>query len=393
MLRREMLSSPRSNQLTRTALISLLLVPGALLTACGGSTSPTGGAPTPSSSTAAPTATTAPTPTPTATPAAVACTGSDLNVVFGAESSAAGGQQGMTALLANASGAACMLSGSLQAQLLTSSGGSLPSSLTGPAPSGSAWLVPDRVALDAWWPQTGEATVTISWHTGDVQPGVCSGSAPAVGEVSLAVPGGGSVTGTLTSSLSELSMAPCDGAIQLGAITQAGAPAAFSTATAGAEQANQEEFAGDGMGPVPNPTYQVGTGSQAAVVTYDGPDCGAFTYLWLDSAGWHVLDTTCTQASGYTPASGQSDYVYGPTGSGCASVHSGASHASSVVACLAFTSTGPGGFDGATPYTIDEGPAYTSETDPTSQLPDGTIWWHLQGQGWVTQDYLVNLVP
>ncbi len=375
-----------------------MLLPAALLSACGGGTS-TSGSPsglTPASSpTAAATATPAPTPTPTPTLAVNACTGSDLNVVFGAESSASGGEQGMTGLLANDSATACQLSGTLQAQLLSSSGGSLTTSLSGAEPAGNAWLVPDRVALDPWWPQSGEATVTITWHTGDVQPGVCSGSAPSVGEVSLSVPRGGSVTGAFD-TLFEVSMAPCNGVVQLGAITQASAPQAFATPTAGAAVANQEEFAGDGSGPAANPAFAADTGSQAAVVTYNGPDCGAYTYLWKDGAGWHVLDTNCAQAPGYTPSisqGGSYDFVFGPTSPGCASVHSSPSHASTVVGCLPFGSTSASGFGENTPYTIDQGPTYTAETDPASGLPEGTIWWHIQGQGWLTQDYLVDLVP
>ena len=316
-------------------------------------------------------------------------------MVFGAESSASGGEQGLTGLLANDSTAACQLSGTLQAQLLTSSGGSLTTSLSGAEPAGNAWLVPDRVALDPWWPQSGEATVTLTWHTGDVQPGVCSGSAPPVGQVSLSVPGGGSVTGAFD-TLFEVSMAPCKGVIQLGAITQASAPQAYATPTAGAAVANQEEFAGDGSGPVANPAYTVDTGAQAALVTYNGPDCGAYTYLWQDSAGWHVLDTNCAQAPGYTPSLSQGGsyaFVFGPTSPGCASVHSSPNHASTVVGCLPFGSTSTTGFGENTQYTIDQGPTYTAETDPASGLPEGTIWWHLQGQGWLTQDYLVDLVP
>jgi len=381
----------------------LLLALG--LSACGGSsttsTSPSGGIPTASpteAATATPALTATATPTPAPTPAAAACTGSDLNVLFGAESSAAGGQQGMTALLANDSGTACQLNGSLQAQLLTSTGGSPTTSLESPAPTGSAWLVPDRVALDAFWPQSGEATVTVSWHTGDVQPGVCSGAAPSVGEVSLSLPGGGSVTGSLADSFAELTMAPCNGVVQLGMITETGAPQPFATPTVAAEDASQEEFAGITYAgwPLANPIYTVSTGTNAAVVSYDGPDCAAFTYLWQDSAGWHVLDTGCTQASGYLPRLSQGgDYgsVFGPTSTGCADVYSSPSHSSTVVGCLAFGAYTGSAWVNNTRYTIDQGPTYTPETDPTSQQPEGTIWWHIQGQGWVTQDYLVDLAP
>ncbi|MGD1054135.1 MAG: hypothetical protein ABR950_09975 [Candidatus Dormibacteria bacterium] len=384
-------SSCRPAALARAAAVTALLIPAALLTACSGASTaprtPAGTAVVASSApsgTAVPTA--APIPTPSPSPAGPACTGGDLDVLFGAESSASGGEQGMTALLANDSGTACLLSGSLQAQLLTGSGGALSTTLQSPAPAGSAWLVPDRVALDAWWPQSGEATVTISWHTGDVQPGVCSGSAPSVGEVSLSIPGGGTVIGSLGDSLIEMSVAPCDGVIQLGAIVAATTPEAFSSPTAGAQAAGQEEFAGQGP---PNPSYQVTTGSQAAVVAYGGPDCGASTYLWQDGAGWHVLDTTCSQAPGYSPGIGLTDWLYGPAGSGCAAVHASPGHASAVTACLTTSTT----FGQGTHYTVDQGPAYAAETDPTSQLPEGTIWWHLQGQGWVTQDYLVELTP
>ena len=382
---------PRATMI-RAAWIALLL-PAALLGGCGGSTTPFtapagSGASASTSTTAAPSASTAPTPTPT--PVSDACTGSDLNVLFGAESSASGGQEGMTALLANDSSTACKLSGTIGAQLLTANGAELTTSWSNPAPPGSAWLVPDRVALDAWWPQPGEATVTISWHTGDVQPGVCSGSAPSVGEVSLSIPGGGSVTGSLAESMVQLTMAPCNGAVVLGAVTPASAPQAFSSPTAAAQEADQEEFAGTVP---PNTTYSVVSGSAAAVVSYAGPDCGASTYIWQDSAGWHILDTSCAQASGYSPVGGTYDFVYGPTSTGCASVHSSPSHTSSVVGCLAFSATSGAQFPQNTKYTVDQGPTYTPETDPTSQQAEGTIWWHLQGQGWVTQDYLVNLVP
>ena len=80
---------------------------------------------------------------------------------------------------------------------------------------------------------------------------------------------------------------------------------------------------------------------------------------------------------------GASNYIFGP-GSGCASVYASSSHSSSVSACLTWSLAGSG-----TQYTVDQGPTYTAETDVTSGQPAGTIWWHLQGQGWVTQDFLV----
>ena len=141
-------------------------------------------------------------------------------MVVGAASSTAGGADGVTALIGNAGSAACALSGTLQIRLLGSSGSALATS-QGIAPSGQAWLVPDRVALDPWDPQAGEATVLVSWHTGDTAPGVCSGSAPGVAELSLTVPGGGTVSAQVDPSPTlPQGMAPCKGIVQLGAITR-----------------------------------------------------------------------------------------------------------------------------------------------------------------------------
>ena len=369
---------------------ALLLVPAALLSACGGgsttSTSP--------SSTAKPATPTAPsTSTPTAA-ATTACTGADLTLALGAENSASGGQQGMTALLANHSSTACLLSGSLQAQLLDSSGHSLTTSLESTPPTGSAWLVPDRVALDAWWPQPGEATLTISWRTGDVQPGQCSGAAPSAGEVSLSVPGSGSVIGVVDSSAT---MAPCKGVVELGAITQATAPQAFGSvldATFGAVAEETGLTVTESCTPTPQQGCLtsstgpiLGSANTAAFQHFDhfgtGGGAACFSYVYEDSAGWHPLDVACTQNTGYDPAAGASNYIFGP-GSGCANVYASSSHSSSVSACLTWNLAGSG-----TQYTVDQGPTYTAETDATSGQPAGTIWWHLQGQGWITQDFLV----
>jgi hypothetical protein len=369
----------RTTGLSRTR-VALLVFSAALLSACGATSTSSSGSPTLHPATATPTSAATATATPTA-PAAIACTGADLTLALGAESSASGGEQGLTALLANHSSTACTLAGSLQAQLLDSSGNSLTTSLESTPPTGSAWLVPDRIALDAWWPQPGEATVTISWHTGDVQPGQCSGAAPSVGEVSLSVSGGGSVTGVVGSLAS---MAPCLGVIEIGAITQPGAPQAFTTATVAAQTAAQEEFAATIAATGPPSSYTVNSGTQAADVTYGvGHGCGASTYVWQDSAGWHVLDTVCVQAVGYNPSVGTSLYIFGP-GSGCANVYSNPSHSASISGCLTWSQAGSG-----TQYAVDQGPTYTAETDPASGQPEGTVWWHLHGEGWVTQDFLV----
>lgn len=372
------------------AVFALLLLPAVALSACGGTTTPSSSTPT-QPATSSPTATAA-----TATPSAAttACTGSELTVVLGAESSASGGLEGLTALFANHSSTACKLSGSLGAELLDSSGGSLTTSLQSAPPSGSAWLVPDRIALDAWWPQSGEATATISWHTGDVQPGQCSGAAPSVGEVGFSVPGGGTVTDVVAGSSS---MAPCKGVVELGAITQAAAPQSFETvlgATFGAVAAETGLTVTESCTPTPEQSClttstgpTLGSANTAAYQQFDHSGTGGgavcFSYVYEDFAGWHPLDVACTQNTGYNPTVGAASYVFGP-GSGCADVYSSASHTSGTAACLPWSTSGSG-----TQYTVDQGPTYTAETDPGSGQPAGTIWWHLQGQGWITQDFLV----
>ena len=305
-------------------------------------------------------------------------------MVLGAESSASGGQEGVTALVANSSSHACMWSGDIPTQLLDSSGKELTTSWSSTG-NGKAWLVPERVALDPWWPQPGEATFLVSWHTGDVGPGQCSGSAPQVGAVQLTAPGGGTVTGTLTS---EVSMAPCNGVVQLGPVTQATTPTAYASPTAAAQAAAQEEFASTIATGGPPASFAVTNGTSAAYVGYDisggGGGCAATTYVWQDSAGWHVLDTTCVQNGGFNPTIGASNYLFG-TAAGCVNAYTAAGHGSLVVSCVTAPPTGS-----TSTYTVDLGPIYIAETDPTSQLPDGTIWWHLKATGWVTQDFLVE---
>jgi hypothetical protein len=377
----------------RRAGVTALVVSAALLGACGTTTTSTSESPTAHPATGTPTAAATATAAPTAT-VATACTGSDLTLALGAETSASGGEQGLTALLANHSGTACTLAGSLQAQLLDGSGSSLTTSLESPPPTGSAWLVPHRIALDAWWPQPGEATVTISWHTGDVQPGQCSGPAPSVGEVSLSVPGGGSVTGVIAGASA---MAPCKGVIQLGAITQAPAPQAYGSvldATFGSVAEETGLTVTESCTPTPQqgclttstgPT--LGSSNTAAYQEFDhsgtGGGAACFSYVYEDPAGWHPLDVACTQNTGYDPSTGAANYVFGP-GPGCANVYASPGHSSSVSGCLPWSQSGSG-----TEYTIDQGPTYTAETDAMSGQPAGTIWWHLEGQGWITQDFLV----
>jgi hypothetical protein len=383
-------ASPRPPIIARAAF-ALVMLPAVAVGACG-TTTP--GSPTPTQPATSSTATPSSAATATPTAATTACTGSELTAALGAENSASGGAQQLTVLLANHSGTACKLSGSLGAELLDSSGGALTTSLESAPPSGSAWLVPDRVALDAWWPQPGEATVTVNWHTGDVQPGQCSGAAPSVGEVSISVPGGGTVIGVVPAASS---MAPCKGVIELGAIIQAAAPQAFQTVLGATFSAVGDEHGLDVTEScTPTPTQEclttstgptMGSANTAAYQQFDlsGTGGGAvcYSYVYEDSAGWHPLDVACAQNTGYNPIVGVANYVFGP-GSGCADVYSSASHASGTAACLPWSASGSG-----SQYTVDQGPTYTAETDPTSGQPASTIWWHLQGQGWITQDFLV----
>jgi hypothetical protein len=314
-------------------------------------------------------------------------------MVVGAGSSSAGDQRGATVLIGNDGGAARDLSGTMQAQLLSAVGASLPTS-QGTAPTGQAWLVPDRVALDPWEPQPGEATELISWHTGDTASGVCSGSAPAAGELSLTVPGGGSITAPVnpSPSLSEV-MAPCRGVVTLGAITQiTSAPISATDAQDAAASEVQEEegvTATTSCTPAPGQSCLTlvgetsGTGTDAADFEYQlyggGGGAVCYAYVYQDAAGWHPLDVLCTQDT--APADGSTVVITAP-GGGCVDVHSAPGHASSVLSCVS---------SGATTYEVDQGPVYVAETDPTTHLAMGTIWWYLTGpDGWVAQDFVAD---
>jgi hypothetical protein len=330
-----------------------------------------------------------PSPTPTAT-VADACTASQLDMVVGAATSASGGQDGITALVGNHGASACVLAGTITVQLLSGGGAQLPTT-QGAEPAGQAWLVPDRVALDPWAPQPGEATVLISWRTGDTAPAVCSGSAPLVGELSLAVPGGGRLAAPVDAQpLVPGGMAPCLGAIQVGAITQVSRAATFTADALAAADAEVEEQEGETVTPGCTPTSGVacltlsGTtgGTDAAYFEYQsygtGGGAACFAYVYRDSSGWHPLDTVCGQD--LAPSSGGTVAITVP-GGGCAAVHSAPGHASSVLTCV---SSGTG-----TAYAVDGAPVYVAETDATSRLAMGTIWWYLPGPGgWVAQDFV-----
>jgi hypothetical protein len=311
-------------------------------------------------------------------------------MAVGAASSASGGQEGVTALIGNDAGTACNLTGTLQAQLLDSSGSALPTS-QGSVPAGQAWLVPDRVALDPWDPQPGEATVTVSWHTGDTAPGVCSGSAPAVGELSLIVPGGGTVTAPVNTYPTLLQgMTPCDGDVQLGAITAVSSAATFTTDAEAAANSDIEEEEGETVTTSCTPSAGQGCltlsgetlGTDAADFEYQSYGTGGgavcYAYVYEDAAGWHPLDVLCTQD--LAPVDGGTVMISVP-GEGCADVHAAPGNASSVLSCVSPSAQ--------TTYAVEQPPVYVTQTDPTTHLTTGTIWWYLAGlDGWVAQDFI-----
>jgi len=373
----------------KLATRALTVAAAVLLVGCGATSAPGGSTSHTASSATAGAATSAPAATATAA-AAGPCTGSELDLVVGAGSSASGGQEGVVALIGDHSSTACQLNGAVQLQLLASGGSALTTS-QGSTPTGQAWLVPDRVALDPWEPQPGEATVLISWHTGDTAPGVCSGDAPAVDEVNLTVPGGGSVTAPVDPTpLLAQGMAPCQGVVEVGAITQVSSIQSYASlslaADAEVESSTQVTISPGGCTPTPEQSCltRVGstTGTNAGYGQYDqgftGGGAVCFAYAYQDPAGWHPLAVTCTQDT--APSSGGMVVITVP-GGGCASVHSAPGHASSVVSCDNPSSQSP--------YTISGAPTYVAETDPTSHLPMGTLWWHIPSlNGWVAQDWV-----
>ncbi|MGA2283458.1 MAG: hypothetical protein ABSH07_07240 [Candidatus Dormibacteria bacterium] len=391
-----------------TVLVAVLLVGGGatlvLLRLTGGTghgataaaratPTPSAAMPTSTAPAAVPTPSPSPTPTPTPTPSASisgACTGSQLDMVVGAASSASGGQEGVTALIGNDGGTACDLSGTLQAQLLGSSGSALPTSQAA-TPAGQAWLVPGRVALDPWDPQPGEATALISWRTGDTASGVCSGSAPVVGELSLTLLGGASVTAPVNTYPTLLQgMAPCEGDVQVGTITSVSSAATFTTDAEDAANSDIEEEEGETVTTSCTPTAGQGCltlsgetlGTDAADFEYQSYGTGGgavcYAYVYEDAAGWHPLDVLCTQD--LAPVDGGTVMISVP-GGGCADVHATPGNASSVLSCVSPSTQ--------TTYAVEQPPVYVAETDPTTHLTTGTIWWYLAGlDGWVAQDFI-----
>lgn len=104
-----------------------------------------------------------------------------------------------------------------------------------------------------------------------------------------------------------------------------------------------------------------------------------FIYTIADS-GWHFLDIVCAgPESGVSwPDRGEFDYVQ-ITGGGCANVRDTPSLRGRVVACL------PAG----TTVTLDDGPNYVVEPQPSGQASVSHVWWHISGKGWIVHDFLV----
>ena len=99
-----------------------------------------------------------------------------------------------------------------------------------------------------------------------------------------------------------------------------------------------------------------------------GGGSACYIYLYQDAGDWHYVDAECTQATGSTP--GPQDRV---NVSGCANVREQPSRDGKVLACL------PKG----TLVDVDSAPVYQ----------DSSIWWHLQGKGWMAHEFLVTHGP
>jgi hypothetical protein len=106
---------------------------------------------------------------------------------------------------------------------------------------------------------------------------------------------------------------------------------------------------------------------------YGGSGGGAacFTYLFHDSAGWHLYPPiVCGQQGGFNPILGYDDQVQ--LTSGCANVRQQPSISAKVVACLT---------NGTTVHIDTTPPRYV----------DGHIWWSVNnGQGFMAHDVLIK---
>jgi len=110
-------------------------------------------------------------------------------------------------------------------------------------------------------------------------------------------------------------------------------------------------------------------GLNAAAVEFslgDGRACAA--YLSREQGAWKPVAARCAPASQLAPMIGRRDTVHVP--GNCANVRRSASLDGRVIACLG---------DG-TAVTLDAGP----------NAGAGHLWWHLQGLGWMAQDFLLR---
>ena len=210
----------------------------------------------------------------------------------------------------------------------------------------------------------------------------------------MTVPGGGTVTAAVPPfrALPE-GMAPCQGAIQPGAIIGISTVAISTTDAQDAADAAVEQEEGQTITSSCTPTAQQGCltrsgegtlGPDSAHFEYESYGIGSgavcFAYVYQDAAGWHPLDVLSTQD--LAPADGGTVAVSVP-GGGCVNLHATPAHASRVHSCVS-----PG--TQAT-YVVEQGPVYVAETDPTTRLAMGTIWWYLSGLGgWVAQDFVAS---
>jgi hypothetical protein len=188
-------------------------------------------------------------------------------------------------------------------------------------------------------------------------------------------------------------MAPCQGAIQPGAIIGISTVAISTTDAQDAADAAVEQEEGQTITSSCTPTAQQGCltrsgegtlGPDSAHFEYESYGIGSgavcFAYVYQDAAGWHPLDVLSTQD--LAPADGGTVAVSVP-GGGCVNLHATPAHASRVHSCVS-----PG--TQAT-YVVEQGPVYVAETDPTTRLAMGTIWWYLSGLGgWVAQDFVAS---
>jgi hypothetical protein len=321
------------------------------------------------------------------------CTGDQLDMAVGAAAVGPAGREGVTILVGDHSNSACQLGGAVEVQVLGGGGAPLSAS-GGSAPGGQAWLVPDRMALDPWEPQPGEATLQVSWLTGGGSD--CPGVADSAAAIGLTPAGGASVTSTIdTLPAFPQGMAACGGAVRVGPITPVSSAQSFpGSAEQAADFAVQRETGAQissTCAPESGTACLTRAGSTlGAVAAYfdyqmytSGGGALCYAYVYRDTAGWHPLDVLCN--GGSAPANGSTVTIAFP-GGGCAGVRSAPGHAARAIGCV---SSGP-----QASYYVVGAPVYVAETDPATGLPMGTLWWYLSGlDGWVAQDWITGPQP